>query len=210
MAVGCVMARQCHLNTCPVGVATQDEALRAKFPGTPEHVVNFFTFVAQEVREQLAAMGARHLSDIIGRSDLLFQDPQVELPKTQDVDVSPCSTNTMGKTPRRALHVVGKTTDRKIGPWMIPFSKTCATPFLMARTSMSYGIKNTNRTVGGRIAGEIAYHFGNAGLTQGSITLHFNGTAGQSFGAFCIHGLKLYLRARRTTSAKECTAGKSW
>jgi len=194
MAVGCVMARQCHLNTCPVGVATQDELLRAKFPGTPEHVVNFFTFVAQEVREQLAAMGARHLSDIIGRSDLLFQDPQVELPKTQDVDVSPLFYQYDEKDTSPRFSVVGKN-DR---PEDWPLDDTILQDVRDAishgsHLSMSYGIKNTNRTVGGRVAGEIAYHFGNAGLTQGSITLHFNGTAGQSFGAFCIHGLRLYL-----------------
>ena len=88
MAVGCVMARQCHLNTCPVGVATQDEDLRAKFPGNADHVVNFFTFVANEVREHLAAMGARYLTDIIGRSDLLYKNDAMELPKTSDIDLS--------------------------------------------------------------------------------------------------------------------------
>jgi len=194
MAVGCVMARQCHLNTCPVGVATQDEALRAKYPGQPEHVVNFFTFVASEVREHLANMGARKLSDIIGRSDLLFQDPSVELPKTQDVDVSPLFYQVDEKDTSPRFSVVGKN-DR---PEDWPLDDTILQDVRDAishgsHLSMSYGIRNTNRTVGGRIAGEIAYTFGNKGLTEGSITLHFNGTAGQSFGAFCIHGLKLYL-----------------
>ncbi len=194
MAVGCVMARQCHLNTCPVGVATQDENLRAKFPGKPEHVVNFFHFIANEVREQLAAMGARHLSDIIGRSDLLFQDPTVELPKTRDVDVSPLFYQYDENDTSPRMSAVGKNDRPEDSPLDDAILQDVRDAISHgSHLSMSYGIKNTNRTVGGRIAGEIAYHFGNKGLTEGSITLHFNGTAGQSFGAFCVPGLKLYL-----------------
>jgi glutamate synthase (NADPH/NADH) large chain/glutamate synthase (ferredoxin) len=194
MAVGCVMARQCHLNTCPVGVATQDEALRAKYPGTPEHVVNFFTFVATEVREHLAAMGARKLDDIIGRSDLLFKNENIELAKTSDVDVSPLFFQFDEKDSSPRYSVFGKN-DR---PEDWPLDDTILQDVRDAISNgshlkMTYDIKNTNRTVGGRIAGEIAYHFGDKGLPQGSITLFFNGTAGQSFGAFCIDGLKLYL-----------------
>jgi glutamate synthase (NADPH/NADH) large chain/glutamate synthase (ferredoxin) len=194
MAVGCVMARQCHLNTCPVGVATQDEALRAKYPGTPEHIVNFFHFVAQEVREHLAAMGARHLDDIIGRSDLLFKREGVEYAKTEDVDVSPLFFQFEEKDTSPRFSAVGKN-DR---PEDWPLDDTILQDVRDAishgsHLDMSYEIRNTNRTVGGRIAGEIAYHFGDKGLPEGSITLHFKGTAGQSFGAFCINGLNLYL-----------------
>ena len=194
MAVGCVMARQCHLNTCPVGVATQDEALRAKYPGKPEHVVNFFHFVANEVREILAGMGARHLNDIIGRSDLLFKDPNVEMPKTADVDVSPLFYQYDEKDTSPRFSVVGKN-DRPEDWPLDDIILQDARDAISHGTNLdlSYDIRNTNRTVGGRIAGEIAYHFGNRGLTEGSITLRFKGTAGQSFGAFCIHGLKLYL-----------------
>jgi glutamate synthase (ferredoxin) len=193
MAVGCVMARQCHLNTCPVGVATQDEALRAKYPGTPEHVVNFFTFVANEVREHLAAMGARRLDEIIGRSDLLARN-DVVLPKTSDVDVSPLFFQIDENYSSPRLSVVGKN-DR---PEDWPLDDIILQDVRDAishgsHLRLSYGIRNTNRTVGGRIAGEIAYHFGDKGLPAGSITLDFNGTAGQSFGAFCIDGLNLYL-----------------
>jgi glutamate synthase (NADPH/NADH) large chain/glutamate synthase (ferredoxin) len=194
MAVGCVMARQCHLNTCPVGVATQDEALRAKYPGKPEHIVNFFTFIAQEVREHLAVMGARKIEDIIGRSDLLLKRTDVELPKTSDVDVSPLFFQFEEKDTSPRFSVVGKN-DR---PEDWPLDDTILQD---ARDAISHGsdlvlsypIRNTNRTVGGRIAGEIAYNFGDGGLPRGSISLHFKGTAGQSFGAFCINGLNLYL-----------------
>ena len=195
MAVGCVMARQCHLNTCPVGVATQDELLRAKYPGTPENVVNFFTFIAQEIREHLAAMGARKMDDIIGRSDLLTKNEAMQLPKTEDVDISPLFFQFEEKDTSPRFSVVGKN-DR---PEDWPLDDTILQDVRDAisdgsHLTMSYGIKNTNRTVGGRIAGEIAYHFGDKGLPQGSITLHFDGTAGQSFGAFCIDGLQLYLK----------------
>ena len=194
MAVGCVMARQCHLNTCPVGVATQDETLRAKFPGNADHVVNFFTFVANEVREHLAAMGARHLTDIIGRSDLLYKNEEMELPKTDDVDLSRLFFQFEEKDTSPRYSVVGKN-DR---PEEWPLDDTILQD---ARDAISHGsdlvlhypINNINRTVGGRIAGEIAYNYGDKGLTKGSMTLHFTGTAGQSFGAFCINGLNLYL-----------------
>ncbi|HEX8465597.1 MAG TPA: glutamate synthase-related protein, partial [Abditibacterium sp.] len=194
MAVGCVMARQCHLNTCPVGVATQDEALRAKYPGQPEHVVNFFHFVANEVREHLAAMGAHKLDDIIGRSDLLKKNEEVEYLKTGDVDVSPLFFQFEEKETSPRHSVVGRN-DR---PEDWPLDDTILQD---ARDAISHGsdltlhypIRNTNRTVGARIAGEIAYNFGDRGLPRGSITLHFDGTAGQSFGAFCLNGLNLYL-----------------
>ena len=194
MAVGCVMARQCHLNTCPVGVATQDETLRAKYPGDAQHVVNFFGFIAQEVREHLAAMGAKHLTDIIGRSDLLFKNEEMKLPKTNDIDLSRLFFQFEEKDTSPRYSVVGKN-DR---PEEWPLDDTILQD---ARDAISYGsdltlhypIRNTNRTVGGRIAGEIAYNFGDKGLPKGSMTLYFQGTAGQSFGAFCINGLNLYL-----------------
>jgi len=195
MAVGCVMARQCHLNTCPVGVATQDEGLRAKYPGNADHVVNFFTFIAQEIREHLAAMGARRLDEIIGRSDLLLKNPGVEFPKTSDIDVSPLFFQFEEKETSTRFSTPGSKNDR---PEDWPLDDIILQDVRDAishgsHLTMNYGIKNTNRTVGGRIAGEIAYHFGDKGLPQGSITLHFDGTAGQSFGAFCIDGLNLYL-----------------
>ncbi len=195
MAVGCVMARQCHLNTCPVGVATQDDALRAKYPGTPEHVVNFFGFVAQEVREHLAAMGARKLDEIIGRSDLLLKNEAVELPKTGDVDVSPLFFQVEARETSTRYSIPGSKNDR---PEDWPLDDTILQDARDALSngadlSLHYEIKNTNRTVGGRVAGQIAYQFGDKGLPKGSIALHFKGTAGQSFGAFCLDGLNLYL-----------------
>ena len=208
MAVGCVMARQCHLNTCPVGVATQDEDLRAKFPGDADHVVNFFTFVANEVREHLAAMGARYLTDIIGRSDLLHKNDAMELPKTSDVDLSRLFFQFEERDTSPRYSVVGKN-DR---PEEWPLDDTILQD---ARDAISHGsdlvlhypINNINRTVGGRIAGEIAYNFGDKGLPKGSMTLYFQGTAGQSFGAFCINGLNLYLIGEGLDYVGKCMHG---
>ena len=208
MAVGCVMARQCHLNTCPVGVATQDEDLRAKYPGQPEHVINFFHFVANEVRELLAQMGAKHLTDIIGRSDLLYKNDEMELPKTDDIDLSRLFFQFEEKDTSPRYSVVGKN-DR---PEEWPLDDTILQD---ARDAISHGsdltlhypIRNTNRTVGGRIAGEIAYNFGDKGLPKGSMTLYFQGTAGQSFGAFCINGLNLYLIGEGLDYVGKCMHG---
>ena len=193
VAAGCVMARQCHLNTCPVGVASQREDLRAKFPGDPDHVVNYFRCVAQETRELMAAMGVRHLDDIIGRTDLLKLKENGCYPKTQDVDLTPLFKHDSNESnPRRC--VVGRN-DRP-ADW--PLDDTILQE---ARDAISLGrpmtlhfpIKNTNRTVGARVAGDIAYRYGNKGLPDDTLTLQFTGSAGQSFGAFCIHGMRLNL-----------------
>jgi len=218
VATGCVMARQCHLNTCPVGVASQREDLRAKFPGTPEHVVNFFTFVAREVREILASMGVRKLDDIIGRTDLLHMKAEGTYPKTHDIDLTPLFYSP-GQV--RALEETGQSSTRSNGggtemrPEPIQPGRS-----VMGRNdrpsdwrhidetilqegrdaisdgrtlSLHYQIKNTDRTVGGRVAGEIAYAHGDKGLPADQLTLNFTGSAGQSFGAFCINGLRLNL-----------------
>ena len=208
MAVGCVMARQCHLNTCPVGVATQDEILRGKYPGKPEHVVNFFHHVAQEVRERLAAMGARKLEEIIGRSDLLHIREDAQFPKTHDIDLTKLFFQFDERDNNPRFSVVGKN-DR---PEDWPLDDTILQDVRDAIShgsdlTMHYPIKNTNRTVGGRIAGEIAFNHGDKGLPSGSITLHFSGTAGQSFGAFCINGLNLYLEGEGLDYVGKCMHG---
>jgi glutamate synthase domain-containing protein 2/glutamate synthase domain-containing protein 1/glutamate synthase domain-containing protein 3 len=208
MAVGCVMARQCHLNTCPVGVATQDETLRGKYPGKPEHVVNFMTMVATEVRERLAAMGARRIEDIIGRSDLLEVRKDANFPKTDDIDLTKLFYEYKEQNNNPRVSVAGKN-DR---PEDWPLDDTILQDVRDAIShgsdlTMRYDIKNTNRTVGGRIAGAIAYNHGDKGLPKGSITLHFNGTAGQSFGAFCINGLNLYLEGEGLDYVGKCMHG---
>ncbi len=228
VAAGCVMARQCHLNTCPVGVASQREDLRAKFPGTPEHVVNFFTFVAREVREILASMGARKLDDIIGRTDLLRMKADGAYPKTHDVDLTPLFYSAKqilaGESSTRSSKNVNETRVETIQPGRSLVGRNDRptdwrhiddTILQEGRDAISdgralnlhYTIKNTDRTVGGRVAGEIAYGHGDKGLATDTLTLNFTGSAGQSFGAFCINGLRLNLVGEANDYVGKCMHG---
>ena len=194
VATGCVMARQCHLNTCPTGVATQDPKLRAKFTGNADMVVNFFNFVAQEVREILSELGFRKLDEIIGRTELLLPKPITDHPKADTLDLSPivAQADPHGKRPRHHIQ------DRN--DWIddVPLDLQILKDSKLALEGggsirLTYPIRNTNRAVGTRLSGEIAYRYGDAGLPFGEIALHFRGTAGQSFGAFLIRGVRLIL-----------------
>lgn len=193
IAEGCIMARICHTNNCPVGVATQQEHLRKRFSGTPGHVVNFFYFIAEEVRHILAHLGYRNLSEIIGRSDLLKVRENVNLAKTKSLQLD------------TLLHLPDVKTDRS---WLEHESVHSNGPVLddelLADSAISRAINdqiaiekessivNTDRTVGARLAGEIAKRYGNNGWS-GQITLNFQGAAGQSFGAFNLPGMTLNL-----------------
>ena len=199
VAAGCVMARQCHSNTCPVGIATQREDLRAKFPGQPEHIIAFVMYVAQEVRMILAEIGARTLDEVIGRADLLEERTDLRLPKVQKLDlrgllITSEACDIKGSTPRR------QTTQRNLRPEAhMPLDERILAdvwPTVAAggRISLSYAINNRHRSVGARLAGEIARADGEAGLAEGTVKLHFAGVAGQSFGAFCTRGMHLTLR----------------
>jgi glutamate synthase (ferredoxin) len=193
VAVGCKMARQCHLNTCPVGVATQREDLRAKFKGTPEHVVNFFSFVAADVREILASLGARSLDEIIGRTDLLEQVRFGEDARTYMLDLSYllADPDPAGSLPRRRMQARN---DRDESPLDDTILRDAAPALNDAQpVRLSYTIGNGNRTVGARLAGAIAHRHGDAGLPHGTVAIDFEGSAGQSFGAFCIKGMHLTL-----------------
>jgi glutamate synthase (ferredoxin) len=193
VAAGCVMARQCHLNTCPVGVATQREDLRARFPGSPDHVVNFFTYVAQQIREILAGLGFRRLDEIIGRTDLLQQKLLEASPKIVSVNLSKVLAPSDPTGTKPLLH----TKPRNDRP-EAPLDDTILQDAIDAIAGkeeiiLHYKVKNTNRAVGAKLAGEIAFRYGDEGLPDGSIECHFTGSAGQSFGAFCIQGLRLVL-----------------
>ena len=200
IAIGCDMARQCHLDTCPTGIATQREDLRRKFTGRPEHVVNFLMAVAREVREILASLGARTLDDVIGQADLLAVAPDTSAPdegasnRTAALDVAPLLVTGTDASPRRHTPV-GATT--QVGQ-MLPEEKLLddAAPLLEHGHGvlLHETIRNRDRAVGARLAGEIARRWGDGGLPYGSITYHFTGSAGQSFGAFCVPGLRLILR----------------
>jgi len=193
VAIGCVMARQCHLNTCPVGIATQKPELRAKFTGTPEMVVNFFTLLAQDVRRILAELGFRKLEEIIGRVDLLEQRPVEDPSKALKLDLSPILYPVDPTWTRPRFHT-WKRNDRKERPLDATILKDAKEALDGAGpVELFYKIRNVNRAVGTRVAGELARRNGDSGLPPGTIRCHFEGTAGQSFGAFCIRGLRLYL-----------------
>ena len=193
VATGCVMARQCHLNTCPVGVATQDPALRAKYPGTPEMVVNFMLGVANEVRAILANLGHRSLNDIIGRPELLQPVDLADYPKAAMLDLSEILTpaDPTGTQPRYHLQ---KRNDREDIPLDDQILVDAERAIDQKKSiQLSYAIRNTHRTVGAKLSGEIARRYGDTGLPDRTIQCHFEGSAGQSFGAFCISGVQFVL-----------------
>ena len=176
------MARQCHLNTCPTGVATQRPDLRAKFKGTPEQVVTYFTLLAEEVRSILASMGAPSLEEIIGRSELLERVEHPEIPRAQMLDLSLL----LGGTARESGTALRSNGTRNDRPGLVSLDSEILeelTPYLESGLPFagSYQIRNHHLTVGARIAGEIAHRFGDAGLPEGRIRLRFSGPAGQSF-----------------------------
>jgi glutamate synthase (ferredoxin) len=193
IAEGCIMARVCHTNNCPVGVATQKEALRRRFTGLPEHVVNFFLFVAEEVRQLLAVLGVARLEDLIGRTDLLRRR-DVGLAKTADLDLS-CLLEPVPQAEDRAW-LRHQAEAHGNGP--ILEDSLLADAEVMAaidghrRVSRTLTIVNTDRSVGTRLAGEIAARHGNRGF-GGQLDLTFRGAAGQSFGAFLLQGMDVRL-----------------
>jgi glutamate synthase (ferredoxin) len=195
VAVGCKMARQCHLNTCPVGVATQRDDLRAKFKGTPEHVVNLFAGVAMEVREHLALLGARSLDEIIGRVDLLEQaapvgeDERIAMLDLSRVLANPDPDNE--RPHKRAVERNDRPDDQPLDDKLIEACLHSLNNGFPAKLAAK--VVNQNRTVGAKLAGEIAYRWGDDGLPYGTIEVELEGSAGQSFGAFCIKGLRLVL-----------------
>ncbi len=191
VAMGCIMVRQCHSNTCPVGVCTQDEKLREKFTGTPDKIVNLFMFIAQEVREILAGLGFKSLNEIIGRTDLLRQVSKAS-PNLDDLDLNPLFVQAdSGQNSRycktQEINYVPDTLDQKI----LPEIKDQIGKIKIIKKE--FVIKNTNRTVGTRISHYLYDQYGNNKLEDNFLTLNFKGSAGQSFGAFASKGLKLVL-----------------
>ncbi len=193
IAEGCRMARVCHLNTCPVGVATQQEALRARFTGIPDHVVNFFYFIAEEVRSLLARLGYRSLKEIIGRADLLVQRDDVQLTKTQGMNLDclinlPDVKNNRSWLEHEVIHSNGAVLDDEL----LADADIANAIDNQGAVTKEIKIVNTDRSVGGRIAGAIASRYGDSGF-EGELTFNFHGHAGQSFGAFNLPGMKLIL-----------------
>ena len=210
IALGCVMARQCHLDTCPVGVATQREDLRRRFPGTPDHVVAFMLFVAEQVRHILAEIGVRRLDDVVGRGDLL-RLRQVEGPGTSRLDLS-CllrDPDPSGRRPRRAASRTRRTErpdrraflDERLWRDLGPAIERGA------GASIDVPITNRDRSVGARLAGEIALRTAGEGLPAGSVTVDFRGVAGQSFGVFLAPGMRFRLHGEAQDYAGKGMSG---
>ena len=193
VASGCIMMRKCHLNTCPVGVATQDPVLRRKFAGKPEYVINFFTFVAEELREIMAEMGFRRVEEMVGRSDRLDVTDAVEHWKAMGLDFTRIFYRP--QVPERVAthkvqeqdHGLEKALDHQL-------IADCRESLEQGtRISLSYPIRNSQRTVGTMLSSALAERHGNSGLPDDSIQVDFRGSAGQSFGAFLAAGITFRL-----------------
>ena len=207
IVLGCVMMRKCNTNTCPVGVATQDETLRQRFRGRSEYVVNFFTFLAEQVREYLSEMGVHNLKDIIGHTELIESLTPVPSPRGEgstaaekwaSIDFSrllyrPETDKPLYWDRGAYTEVTGNHLNKQI---LADFEELLSTPLASGRGDggeASYAIKNTDRAVGTMLSGVIAKRYGEEGLPDGTIRMKFKGSAGQSFGAFAVHGVDLRL-----------------
>ena len=189
IAMGCIMVRQCHSNTCPVGVCTQDEKLRAKFEGTPEKVINLFSFIAEEVREILASLGFRRLEEVVGRTDLLKQVSRGG-EHLDDLDLNPLLVQAdpgpyAPYCTLRGRNEVPDTLDAQMIADAAPLFQDGE------KMQLQYNIRNTYRAIGAKLSSKIVRRFGMKGLAPGHITVRLRGSAGQSLGAFAVQGLKL-------------------
>jgi glutamate synthase (NADPH/NADH) large chain len=191
VAMGCIMVRQCHSNTCPVGVCTQDDALRGKFTGTPEKVVNLFSFIAEEVREILAELGVRSLNEIIGRTDLLKQVSRGAA-HLDDLDLNPLLARAdSGGLPVRCTLEGRNEVPETLDAQMIEDARPLFDDG--EKMQLQYAIRNTQRAIGTKLSSYIVRKFGMTGLKPGHITVRLRGSAGQSLGAWAVQGLKLEL-----------------
>jgi len=193
IAAGCIMMRKCHLNTCPVGVATQDPVLRKRFKGQPEHVINYFFFVAEEVRELMAELGYRSFDEMVGQIQMLDQRRLVEHWKAKGLDFSKLFVKPKaGKGVaihhcEKQNHKIADVLDRKL------IAESQAALDRGAPVRLRSDIKNLDRACGGMLSGEVAKRYGHEGLPDGTIHVHFKGTAGQTFGAWLARGITFEL-----------------
>jgi glutamate synthase (NADPH) large chain len=193
VVLGCIMMRKCHLNTCPAGIATQDEDLRKRFVGKYKNLINFFTFIATEVREYLAVMGVKSMDEIIGRADLLETNPGVGNWKTKGLDLNSLTyfPKEGRKFPIRHTQVQKHKVDQVLDHELIRQAR----PAIQNKTKvwMAHPIANTDRTVGAMLSGEVSKVYGEEGLPKDTVNCTFTGSAGQSFGAFLVKGVTLRL-----------------
>ena len=193
VTTGCIMMRKCHLNTCPVGVATQDPVLRRKFAGKPEHVVNFFFFVAEEARQIMAQLGIRRFDELIGRTDLLDRARAISHWKASGLDFSRIfhKPEVAADAPRFQVeeqdHGLADALDHKL------IATAAAALVAGEKVQFIQPVKNRNRTIGTMLSGEVARRYGHEGLPDDTIHIQLQGTAGQSAGAFLAHGITLDL-----------------
>lgn len=194
IAMGCIMMRKCHLNTCPVGIATQDPELRKKFTGTPEHVINFFYYVANELRAIMAKLGFRTINEMVGRSELLRVREDLRNTKTQNIDLSLILTPAHSLRPGVATYNVRKQDHRlhtRLDNKLIAESELALEKGLPVRIECD--IVNTDRAMGATLSYQISRRYGEAGLPQDTIHVNVRGSAGQSFGAYLAPGITLEL-----------------
>jgi glutamate synthase (NADPH/NADH) large chain len=191
IAMGCIMVRQCHSNTCPVGICTQDEALRAKFAGTPEKVINLFSFIAEEVREILSRLGLKSLQDAVGRTDLLMQVSRGG-EHLDDLDLNPLLVKADPGLNTPYCTVTGR---NEVPDTLDAQIVRDAAPLLERgeKMQLTYTVQNTARAIGTRTSSHMVRKFGMDGLAAGHLTVQLKGSAGQSLGAFAVQGLRLDL-----------------
>ena len=193
VTLGCIMLRKCHLNTCSVGIATQDPELRSKFAGKPEHVINYFFFVAEQVRQYMADLGFKKFDDMVGRVDMLDMQPAVNHWKARGIDLSAILYNPPlpGRVARHCVQPQDHGLDQALDHELIKRSKAAIEN--REPVTLDLGIRNVHRTVGAMLSGEIARRYGSEGLPGDTIRIQFEGSAGQSFGAFLSKGVTMTL-----------------
>ena len=193
VAMGCIMMRKCHLNTCAVGIATQDPVLRARFGGTPEHVINYFFFVAEQMRQYMAKLGFKTVDEMVGRVEKI--DVHIDDAHWKAKGINLSSILHVPTLPSRVARRRTTCQDHGLGPALDHALIAKAKPALESQKKVeaSFAIRNVHRTVGAMLGGEIARRYGSAGLPDGTIHFKFRGSAGQSFGAFVPNGVTLEL-----------------
>ncbi len=209
VSMGCIMMRKCHLNTCPVGIATQDPKLRAKFGGQPEHVINFFFFIAEQVRQYMAQMGFRSFDEMVGRVDMLDARQALDHWKAKGLDLSMILHNprTPIRVARRCVQAQDHGLKEALDYKLIDHAREAIETGTPVEIKMP--IRNVHRTVGAMLSGEIALKHGSKGLPDDTIRFRFNGSAGQSFGAFLAAGVTLGIGGRCQRLRRQGTLGRT-
>src|SRR5690349_16776281 len=189
IAAGCIMMRKCHLNTCPVGVATQDPVLRKRFTGQPEHVINYFFFVAEEVREIMASLGYRTFNEMVGQTQMLDQTRLVAHWKAKGLDFSKLFVKQKEENDQKIYHSEPQNhhLERVLDRTLIERSQASLDRGAPVKIDME--INNTNRSTGAMLSGKIANIYGHEGLPDDTVAVGFKGTAGQAFGAWLAKGV---------------------